>query len=557
MNKKILIPIILLALVVIIIAGYFILQKSSNNLGEYSQQSSNNLGEYSQLNITRTSGTYNCPTCSEPHKWYIDETHIMYWDGEPYIPHGLSGPRDYKNISKTYEFIDNLAKKGVKDYMLWYEGDQDKLSKIWTTEEYNNWIDKTTNYIISKGGTYIFIIQPTYIWEPSAGTRRDTAFMNRSDIKERTIEEFKRFKPLIAKEGLRGLGYSSEINTMEHTGILAPKSEDGFDDFKKMLNDYAKAMKDVFGDLPVIFRMDSHTNYISYLYAMNSDHIDGIIAEYNQFTPNDVKSEMSRSPYIKYFNSFKKTKFMWTNLQVNFETTTTWVPYVSYDVMWEHHKIAIENGATGNLLDMSNYDWVLNNCKCGSLDDTHKWYGEFKEKLKNYILEKAKTKEFLTGKYAPSKDLEFKYKSPTMKSDKVISIIMKDKSVSDLLKKYPILTISADPPVFDTSTGEWHLALSSKSGKEFYAFIVDDKTGKIIRNSVTLEKEAEALRYTYTIKDELEAHIKQISDGANNGGSGQNESCTVGTETGVKCPSVDKCSSGEWVDGCCIAGQCL
>jgi len=49
-----------------------------------------------------------------------------------------------------------------------------------------------------------------------------------------------------------------------------------------------------------------------------------------------------------------------------------------------------------------------------------------------------------------------------------------------------------------------------------------------------------------------------ISDGANNDGSGsQGETCTVGQETGVKCSSKDKCSSSEWINGCCIAGNCL
>ena len=48
-----------------------------------------------------------------------------------------------------------------------------------------------------------------------------------------------------------------------------------------------------------------------------------------------------------------------------------------------------------------------------------------------------------------------------------------------------------------------------------------------------------------------------ISDGAINDGSGsQSGTCAVGSETGVKCSSKDKCSSREWINGCCIAGSC-
>jgi hypothetical protein len=47
-----------------------------------------------------------------------------------------------------------------------------------------------------------------------------------------------------------------------------------------------------------------------------------------------------------------------------------------------------------------------------------------------------------------------------------------------------------------------------------------------------------------------------ISNEATIGGGSQGETCTVGSETGVKCSSKDKCSSNEWINGCCIAGSC-
>jgi hypothetical protein len=32
--------------------------------------------------------------------------------------------------------------------------------------------------------------------------------------------------------------------------------------------------------------------------------------------------------------------------------------------------------------------------------------------------------------------------------------------------------------------------------------------------------------------------------------------CTVGEESGVTCPTVERCSTGELVEGCCILGTC-
>lgn len=40
------------------------------------------------------------------------------------------------------------------------------------------------------------------------------------------------------------------------------------------------------------------------------------------------------------------------------------------------------------------------------------------------------------------------------------------------------------------------------------------------------------------------------------GGGVDGEACAVDDETGVWCSEPDRCSSGEWVDGCCIAGRC-
>ena len=472
---------------------------TDNDLNKIEKGEHKSDGANPPLNITRTSGTYM------KHNWYIDENHVMYWDGKPYIHYGLSGPRDYKDITKTYEFIDNLASKGIKDYMLWYEGDQE--SGQWTKEEYNNWIDKTTDYITKKGGTYIFILQPFYAVK--ADGVWDTAFMNRDDVKQDILNEFNRFKPLVTKEGLRGLGFSSEINTVVGvSAIKAPNQENDFDNFKEMLNFYAKSMKDTFGDLPVLFRMGEHQNYIPFLYAMTGDYIDGIIAEYNQFSPNDVKDQMTKSPYIEYFNSFDKTKFYWVNLQVNFETTLTWVPYVSYDVMWRHHKIAVDNGATGSSLDMSNYDWVLNNCQCGTLNDTWTWYGQFKNSFTNLILDKAKNNEFVTGNYSPKK-VSYTYKTPKMNSNQIISAIKSTDSFNKITNSYSCLQLLAsEPPIFEKSKGTWSTSLVHKgSGKEFYCFEVDD-AGNIVRDCTKLEKEAISLGYTYTIKDELNKHIQ-------------------------------------------------
>jgi len=81
--------------------------------------------------IVRTTGTYTCPTCPEPQEWYIGEDHILYWEGEPYIPHFINDflwnyeTNEMDHLLNTGGSIEDLKKsideafnRGIKDFTL-------------------------------------------------------------------------------------------------------------------------------------------------------------------------------------------------------------------------------------------------------------------------------------------------------------------------------------------------------------------------------------------------------------------------------------------------------
>lgn len=123
----------------------------------------------------RTSGTYNCLTCTESQEWYTVENHLMYWDEEPYIPHALMDLECYDGweISEYYSIIDRRMKDGITEFTVQYRSDIELTSSGASPSNMNKrdiGVDKITDYIESKGGTYIF-----FYWPPTDSLIRELA----------------------------------------------------------------------------------------------------------------------------------------------------------------------------------------------------------------------------------------------------------------------------------------------------------------------------------------------------------------------------------------------
>ena len=74
-----------------------------------------------QKDITKSSGGYTCPTCSSAQEWYIDENHVLYWQGNPYVPHAVNDfpyqlPFDEQPVEEIIAGIDTLFMQGVSDF---------------------------------------------------------------------------------------------------------------------------------------------------------------------------------------------------------------------------------------------------------------------------------------------------------------------------------------------------------------------------------------------------------------------------------------------------------
>jgi hypothetical protein len=457
----------------------------------------------------RTSGTFICPTCTNSQEWYIDENHILYWEDKPYIPHAVTGFEPHLDTVEgggkgtTRKKIDNFMNKGITDFIIMYNGQIENLRRnLAASAEINannNWYDDTTDYITSRGGTYIFQYQPHT--EPPEDVHIDTAYFEHDEVRSLIVAEFIRLRPLVSKEGLRALVLFGEINVM---GILPPQDDGGFEDFSEILNYYAKEMKEKIGNVPLTLRIAYHYKFLPYLYSMSGEYIDGAHPEYSGSTPNDVEQLMSGSPYLRYFNSFKKTKVMWPNLEV-------WIgphfpPYISEEVMWETFKIAASQGATGILLDIGApvpEVWYKE-----GRERNVRWYGALKNPFADLVLKNAESKMFVKGRYAPTLDnVGFKFKDPKLTEDQVISIALSDEDVANLMRLYPCLSIHGS--FFDDSSGVWEVAiLVSEVEEEIgYTVDIDDQTGKIIRNTVNLERQAKALGYTHATEKDLKEHI--------------------------------------------------
>jgi len=241
------------------------------------------------------------------HKWYIDEHHLVWWDGKPYIP-----------------FTTN---------QIWI--DHDQFSKSEFSRHYTM-LDKLTNELTEKGETYfvLFLTQPKIhsladLFDPS--------------LKAEFEKEWKKFGPAVAKGGLRGMTFLNEIN------IFRAPERYTYHDYQKILNEYAKNLKEIVGNVPVLLKIVGDWNIDPYMFAIQGDYIDGLGGDFFETYPNENLKRMMGKP-ISFLKQSKKTKLFWItefSRIAGKEPNCYWPAFESKEQMKAFLELFSSHGATG------------------------------------------------------------------------------------------------------------------------------------------------------------------------------------------------------------------
>lgn len=353
-------------MVLLVSATYFYLiwQKSSLPL----LSKTNVSPQTNAIPATFSSGTYTCKNCSKSHDWYIDDKHILWWDSQPYIPFtGFA----IKSLGNDFN---------LKELNIWIDSDPGNDYKDPAK------LDAVTTSITNGGGTYtaIFLTGPVI---------KDASKLFDASVKQQIIDSWKPYISAVSKEGLRAMVIFNEINS----DFTWPGTYTA-DQYGQKLGEYAKELKALVGNVPVIFKIVDFgssvpNNYDNIIAAGANQYADGVGFDmFIKDTCNNGPRITSSLNTILYKLEAKqnKSKLFWVaefggqGDEVNCKGKDYWCnfppPSSKSDMKCFLDELAMQ-GAKGFIYNGPGYDGEFANYY-----NSYVWLSE----LKNEIIQKAK-----------------------------------------------------------------------------------------------------------------------------------------------------------------------
>lgn len=416
--------------------------------------------------VSAASGTY------QGQNWTISEAHILLWEGKPYIPYGVRGPKAFRDITKTFAEVDFFLQHGIKEFVLSHEGDLENEAG-WSQTQVDDWFDKTTSYISQKGGTYLLVLEFAFPWKKKQGFGGGNRPV---DLADRNFEAFvaeqcQRFKRTSAKSGLRVVVFSDEIN--HHYRF---RSEISPEAYGHILERYASLIKSIFGQVPVIYRVDGNLTSLPVLAGLQEKSTNGVTVEFHGYDTEDIKQIMTRLDYLGKINRMPEPKFLWADINL-FWDAKEYPPFASKQELANCFLAGAAQGVTGFWSDL---DYITTP---GRRSANFSWYAEVKPGVIDAVLGYQRARTFVrTG---AGGGLALHYKVPKQSPEKIRSLVQAEIEAAGLTGGVRDIAVSA--PSFDSSDGTWAVELM-RGRMEMGSILVDDATGKVVRNTVALRQ---------------------------------------------------------------------
>jgi hypothetical protein len=175
-----------------------------------------------------SSGVYTCATCSQAYPWHITPNHLLYWNGQPYVPYGFWNLREVGGENLSVPLIIALTGQGINGFKVSLNfTDYNSLSK----QEHINLINQETDFIIQRGGSYSLLVEDiitqtdqilTYLLINEQGQvigsttshtlipGENLPLMHRATIRNLYNDDFVTYKSSVAKAGLRSITLFNE-----------------------------------------------------------------------------------------------------------------------------------------------------------------------------------------------------------------------------------------------------------------------------------------------------------------------------------------------------------
>jgi len=311
------------------------------------------------------------------HQWYIDDRHMMWWDGKPYIPYVSMAVTDVNNTQGFTDFHFSI--------------DQDEVDGNLFNDP--GYLNQYTSKVTRAGGTYIVefntldpLINPSFE-DAEDGAVYDAARLFDPVEKRKIVASWKPYISAIKKEGLRAVILFNEIDVEYKWPARISSIEYG-----RILGEYAQEMRNLVGDIPIIYKAT----------MFNFD--DGIIrspvgdgAAISGGLGIDLYASSCKSPSHKAVPALiadleakqKKTTLVW---MTEFGSAgqgrdgcywSEFPPYKSKLDMQCQMQTMIDSGATGMF-----YFGIGEEC-AGDYRDSNKWFRELRQEMVQRILDRS------------------------------------------------------------------------------------------------------------------------------------------------------------------------
>ncbi len=178
-------------------------------------------------------------------EWHIDENHLLWWDGKPYIPFGGFG------IEPDNTF-------GLKTYNLWIDFDPFWGRAQYTRKQHQRDIAERLRRIADSGGTCIVQFsmavphlpegpRPGMQWEePKGGI--DASRLADPQVKQAIFKVWAEYAPAVRNECVRAVVLWNEINAWRWPEYIS------IEEYAALLGEYVREVKHLVGNVPVCFK---------------------------------------------------------------------------------------------------------------------------------------------------------------------------------------------------------------------------------------------------------------------------------------------------------------
>ncbi len=281
--------------------------------------------------------------------WRIDEKRVLWWDGKPCIP-----------MTVNQIWIDN-----------------DKFTKGQSSDHVKS-VNDLTDRLTQNGETYFVL----FVTHPPVKSLVD---LKSAAVRSQFEAEWKRFGPAVTKAGLRGMTFFNEINV-----LAAPKSMTDAD-YARMLNDYARSMKQIVADVPVVLKIAGDWNIAPTMAAIRGDYIDGLGGDFFSDQPDQRLMAQMAKP-LSELSKASKSKLFWVtefSRQSGQEPKIQWPAFTSKQQMQDFLDLFVKHGATGFFYFKEKKGanaWQGAGGYAQVTPDTSRWFRELEPIVTNRVL---------------------------------------------------------------------------------------------------------------------------------------------------------------------------